>query len=105
MLRPMTSRRARRVQRIGPFETTLFRYPGKGGWHFAIVPEPLAPPPTRPWGRTPVTATVDAVTWTTSLWVDRKQRRSLLAVPKAHRGAKGHGDAVKVTLVVADDDD
>lgn len=90
--------------RIGPFETTLFRAPGKGGWHFAVVPRDLAPKATRPWGRTPVVATVDDQTWSTSVWVDTKSRRSLLAVPKARRGRKSDGDAVIVTLVVDDDD-
>lgn len=101
----MSARSWSRQTRIGPFATTLFRYPGKGGWHFAIVPRDLAPPATRPWGRTPVVATVDGETWTTSVWADRKSHRSLLAVPKARRGGKGHGDAVTVTLVVAHDDD
>jgi hypothetical protein len=100
----MPARLPSRQTRIGPFETTLFRYPGKGGWHFAIVPERLAPAATRPWGRTPVVATVDDETWTTSVWLDRKSNRSLLAVPKARRAGKGHGDAVTVTLVVNDED-
>ena len=59
--RPGTGRTTR-----GPFQTTLFRYAGKGAWYFAIIPKSVAPPATRPWGRTPVTATVDDVTWETS---------------------------------------
>jgi Domain of unknown function (DUF1905) len=86
-------------QTRGPFATTLFRYAGKGGWHFAIIPSKVAPPATRPWGRTPVTATVDGRTWTTSIWRDTKSHRSLLAVPKARRGAKGDGDTVIVTFL------
>lgn len=100
----MPPRRRPRRSTIGPFETTLLRYPGKGGWHFAIVPRALAPAATRPWGRTPVVATVDDQTWTTSVWRDTKSKRSLLAVPKARRGTKGDGDAVIVTLVVEDED-
>lgn len=96
--------RSRRPARIGPFATTLFRYRGTGGWHFAIVPKSLAPPVARPWGRTPVRATVDDATWNTSVWRDSKSDRSLLAVPKAHRGGKGHGDGVTVTLEVLDDE-
>jgi hypothetical protein len=82
----------------------LFRYPGKGGWTFAPVPKSLAPKPTRPWGRTPVEASVDGVTWTTSLWRDSKNDRSLLAVPKDRRPGKGHGDSVRIVLRVIDDD-
>ncbi|MBL8139215.1 MAG: DUF1905 domain-containing protein [Acidobacteria bacterium] len=92
-------------ERRGPFATTLFRYSGKGAWHFAIIPADIAPPATRPWGRTPVTATVDGVTWETSIWRDTRSGRSLLAVPKKHRAGKGDGDSVTVTFVFEPDDD
>jgi Domain of unknown function (DUF1905) len=100
-----TPRRTPPTRRIGPFRTTLFRYPGKGGWHFAIVPKALAPPPTRPWGRTPVRATLNDASWDGSVWRDSKSDRSLLAVPKAHRGTKGDGDKVTVTLEFEPDDE
>jgi Domain of unknown function (DUF1905) len=99
-----THARAERRNR-GPFETTLFRYSGKGAWYFAIIPADIAPPATRPWGRTPVTATVDGVTWETSIWRDTKSGRSLLAVPKKYRAGKGDGDPVTVTFVFDPDDD
>lgn len=101
--RPKRSRAG--PERRGPFATTLVRYQGKGAWYFAIIPKAMAPPVTRPWGRTPVTATVDGVTWTTSVWRDSKSHGSLLAVPKKHRGAKGDGDLVTVTLEFEPDDD
>jgi hypothetical protein len=101
----MPALRGPRQERRGPFETTLFRYGGKGAWYFAIIPREVAPPATRPWGRTPVTATVDDATWETSLWRDSKSNRSLLAVPKKHRGGKGDGDAVTVTFTFEPDDD
>ena len=82
-------------QRRGPFVSRLFRYPGKGGWTFAPIPAKLAPPVTRPWGRTPVQAIVDGVAWDTSIWRD-KRGDSLLAVPAHIRGTKGDGDAVTV---------
>jgi len=75
----------------------MFRYPGKGGWHFAPVPKRLAPHPTAAWGRTPVEATVDGITWRTSVWRGR-DGRTLLAIPARVRGPKGDGDAVRVTL-------
>jgi hypothetical protein len=81
-----------------PFLAVLFRYPGKGGWTFAPVPPEHAPPPTRPWGRVPVRATVDGRSWDTSVWHDRAQG-PLLPVPRAIRGEKGDGDAVLVELV------
>jgi hypothetical protein len=80
------------------FKATLFRYPGEGGWTFAPVPDRCAPPVTHGWGRTPVRATVDGVTWETSVWRDTKSDRTLLAVPKRVRGKKDHGDTVEVEL-------
>lgn len=43
-------------------------------------------------------ATVDGITWETSVWRDSKGDRSLLAVPKRVRGSKGHGDKVRITI-------
>lgn len=89
------SRRHAVRHRRGPFVSRLFRYPGKGGWTFAPIPERLAPPATRPWGRTPVHAVVDGTAWNTSIWRD-KHGVSLLAVPARIRGPKGDGDRVTV---------
>lgn len=85
------------------FTARLWRYPGKGGWTFAVIPPRSAPPVTRRWGRTPVKATVDGVTWDTSVWRG-KDRRSLLAVPKHIRGTKGDGDTVRVEIAFDPDD-
>lgn len=79
------------------FQATLWRYPGKGGWYFATVPDDYAPPVTHGWGRTPVRAMVDDHEWQTSVWRG-KDGRTLLAVPKEARGAKGDGDTVQVAL-------
>jgi hypothetical protein len=81
----------------GEFTSQLFTYPGKGGWTFTTVPERFAPPVTESWGRTPVEATVDGTTWKTSVWRE-KSGRTLLPVPKRVRGAKGHGDRVRVRI-------
>jgi hypothetical protein len=80
------------------FTATLFRHPGAGGWHFAVVPAAKAPPVTHGWGRTPVVATVDGHIWKTSVWRDSRGKRTLLAVPKKVRGSKGDGDRVSVGL-------
>ena len=79
------------------FRSKLFRYPGKGGWHFAPVPAKYSPPVTHSWGRTPVDATVDGHTWKTSVWRE-KSGRTLLAVPKQARCGKEAGDMVRVEL-------
>jgi hypothetical protein len=54
---------------------------------------------TRPWGRTPVRAVVDGVSWETSLWRDSKNDRALLAVPARLRGRKKSGDHVTVEFM------
>ncbi len=86
-----------RLHRVS-FRARLFKYPGKGGWHFAPVPAKYAPPVTHGWGRTPVRAEVDGKCWTTSVWRDQEGTRTLLAVPARVRGTKGDGDLVRVTL-------
>jgi hypothetical protein len=93
------------VQSRGPFVSRLLGYPGKGGWTFVPIPKRLAPPVTRPWGRTPVRAVVDGVGWSTSIWRDRKSDGALLAVPARIRGRKGHGDTVTVAFAFELDDD
>lgn len=86
------------------FESTLFRYPGKGGWTFAPVPPEHAPPVTHGWGRTPVHAIVEGHAWETSVWRG-KDGRTLLAIPKPVRGRLGHGDVVQVSIRWTDDED
>jgi len=81
----------------GDFRAKIFKYPGKGGWHFVVVPDRLAPPVTHGWGRTPVDATVDGTSWETSVWRG-KDGRTLLAIPAKVRGTKGDGDGVKVSI-------
>ena len=81
----------------GEFTGTLYRHPGPGGWHFVALPDELAPRATHAWGRTPVRATVDGMTWDTSVWKG-KDGGTLLAVPKRVRGGKGDGDEVTVRV-------
>jgi hypothetical protein len=81
----------------GAFTGKLFRYPGKGGWHFVVVPDTFSPPVTHGWGRTPVDATVDGMSWRTSVWRG-KDGRTLLAVPAKVRRGKKDGDDVRVRL-------
>jgi hypothetical protein len=91
-----------RTIRRGPFTTTLARIPGKGGWTYVSVPKRLAPPITRAWGRTPVHATIDDVSWDTSVWRS-KDGSGFLPVPKRVRGDKDAGARVRVTFAYEDD--
>jgi Domain of unknown function (DUF1905) len=89
-------------KRRGPFTTTLARIPGKGGWTYVTVPKRLTPPITRAWGRTPVLAVVDGVSWETSVWRS-KTGEGFLPVPKRIRGEKEQGDRVTVEFSFVDD--
>ncbi|MGY1779260.1 DUF1905 domain-containing protein [Geodermatophilus sp. SYSU D01036] len=82
-----------------PFDATLVRWPGAGGWVFAPVPEEHAPETAGPFGRVPVTATVDGRTWSTSVWRDRAAGW-LLPVPARIRRGKDDGDVVMVDVEV-----
>jgi hypothetical protein len=82
------------------FRATLWRYPGKGGWHFVTVPPRCAPSHHQAWGRAPVTATANERTWKTSTWRG-KDGRVLLALPTLVRGTLQKGDRVWVTLEFA----
>jgi len=85
------------------FTATLFTTEGKGGWTFAPLPAELELPVTGAWGMTPVVASVDGLTWNTTIWRDTKNQRTLLPVPKKIRRNKGHGDSVQVTLRLDDE--
>lgn len=81
------------------FESELAQWHGPAAWHFVSVPEQYAPDFAGSFGRAPVIATVDAHTWATSVWRDKKSGW-LLAVPKRVRGTKTDGDAVTVSIEV-----
>ncbi len=90
-----------RDSQLTEYTGELVEWDGPAAWHFVRVPEPLAPDFAGAFGRVPVIATVDGITWTTSVWRD-KNAGWLLAVPKKVRRGKGDGDAVTVTIKVDD---
>lgn len=92
-LRPSVS-----LDQVHRFTAKIFHTGGKGGWTFAPLPLSLKPPVTGSWGMTPVIATVDGKTWSTTIWRDTKMKRTLLPVPKKIRGSKGDGDKVAVEI-------
>ena len=79
----------------------MVEWDGPAAWHFVRVPEEHAPDFAGAFGRVPVIATVDDVTWPTSVWRD-KSAGWLLAVPKKVRRGKGDGDTVRVSIEVDD---
>ena len=91
------ARRASTKAEHATFTATLWRWPGKGGWVFARVPEERAPPVAGPWGRMPCVARVDGTEWKTSVWRDSRHGW-LLPVPARIRGKKDDGDEVLIEL-------
>jgi hypothetical protein len=85
--------------RPAEFTGELVEWDGPAAWHFVRVPEEKAPDFAGAFGRVPVVATVDDVTWETSVWRD-KNSGWLLAVPKKIRRGKGDGDFVTVEIEV-----
>jgi len=81
------------------FTATLVRWPGPSSWVFAAVPAEHAPDTAGPFGRVPVTATVDGMTWSTSVWRGRDSGW-LLAVPARVRRGKDDGATVLVAIAV-----
>jgi hypothetical protein len=81
------------------FEVALRRWTGPAAWVFAAVPDDQVVLPPGPFGRVPVVATVDDVTWSTSVWRDR-EHGWLLAVPARVRRGKDDGDTVVVSVTV-----
>jgi hypothetical protein len=82
-----------------PFTARLFEWDGPAAWHFVEVPQECAPDDAGAFGRTPVVATVDDVTWSTSVWRERGGRW-LLPVPARVRRGKGDGDSVTAAIEV-----
>jgi hypothetical protein len=83
------------------FVGELFLWPGQAAWHFVTIPDEHAPDFAGAFGRVPVVATVDEMTWSTSVWRDTSAGW-LLAVPKRVRRGKGDGDSVLVSIEVDD---
>ena len=84
---------------LGTFEAELFEWDGPAAWTFVRVPARCAPEVIGPFGRVPVTASVDGNEWSTSVWRD-KRAGWLLPVPKRMRPGKDDGDSVSVSLEV-----
>ncbi|MBP9687821.1 DUF1905 domain-containing protein [Candidatus Woesebacteria bacterium] len=65
----------------------LWLYPGNASWHFLTIPEEISNEIStryaehkRGWGSLPVTATIGATSWDTSIFPDKESRGYLLPV-------------------------
>ena len=88
----------------------LWQYEGAGGWHFVTIPDELVEEvrelsegSRKPFGSSPVEATIGSSIWTTSIFADRKRDSFLLPVKAGVRDAENllAGDQVQVKLTLA----
>jgi hypothetical protein len=85
----------------------LWRYPGKGGWHFMNL-SPVQSEEirirfgadARGWGSLPATIRIGKTEWRTSLFPDKKTQTYLFAVKSAVRNAEEVEDGEMVDAVV-----
>jgi Domain of unknown function (DUF1905) len=89
------------------FEAEVWLTPGEAGWHFVTLPpEPADEIRARrsgaPFGTVPVTVTVGATSWDTSLFADRKSASYLLPIKAEARRREGVaiGDRIMVTVTL-----
>jgi hypothetical protein len=87
------------------FSADAWLNPGAAGWHFATLPpevadEVRARTQQRPFGSVPVTATVGATSWETSIFADTRSASYLLPLKANVRRREriAAGDLVTVTL-------
>ena len=67
-------------------------------WTIARLPKKFVIEAVHPFGRTPVVATLNGKSWTTSLWTE-KSGETMIAVPKKVRGKFEAGDEVEISFV------
>ena len=88
----------------------IWVYPGKGGWHFIMLPTDVAAQIkaamaglARPWGSLGVTAVIGKTRWATSLFPDKASGSLLLPVKASVRQRERlkAGDAPIVTIEIA----
>lgn len=87
------------------FTAECWRHEGEAAWHFVTLPPELADEieartAGRPFGTVPVTATIGATSWETSLFADRKSASYLLPLKGEARRREGIGDGDRVTVAV-----
>ena len=69
------------------FSSSMWKYAGKGGWHFISLPEEMASEiraairsEEEGWGRLKATVQIGSSRWDTAIWYDTKQKTYLLPV-------------------------
>lgn len=93
------------------FQSKVWKYKGKGGWHFVTLPQILSNkirknhgPDEEGWGRLKTKAKIGKSEWNTAIWYDSKQNAYLLPVKSLVRRSEKieTGLTVKVVLFFQD---
>lgn len=74
------------------FKARIWRYPGKGGWHFVSLPQDLGieiraqfRDSEEAWGRLKVKACIGRSEWRCAIWYDSKHKTYLLPLKASIR--------------------
>ena len=85
----------------------VWRYPGKGGWHFANLSRRQSAEirirfaeQRRGWGSVPVTVRIGRTVWQTSLFPDKKSPTYIFAIKADVRERERIGDGDTISAVV-----
>jgi hypothetical protein len=94
------------------FVAELWIYHGEGAWHFVTLPEEYAPEvkvisqgwQDKGFGSVKVSVSVEGISWSTSLFPDRKSGSYILPVKKEIRSRLnvGAGDKLSISLRLSD---
>lgn len=87
--------------------STVWVYPGMAAWRFLGIPEKegreikeRVGAHARGWGSLPVTVTIGATTWNTSIFPDKKSGSYLLPLKVKVRNAENISDNSEVTYLL-----
>ncbi len=89
------------------FRAEMWKYSGKGGWHFFSLPETISSEirayfksEEEGWGRMKATAKIGTTEWKTAIWFDTKQNTYLLPVKGEIRRKENIAAGDEAELVV-----
>lgn len=78
------------------FQSKLWLYPGKAGWHFFTLPKKLAKEinkhfyvSKKAWGSIPLKVKINNTSWDTSIFPDKKSESFVLPIKKEIRLKEG----------------
>jgi hypothetical protein len=95
------------VKKIYSFKAKVWLYPSNAAWHFVTLPQDDAKDINyyfgevkRGWGSLPVTVTLGATSWKTSIFPDKESRSYLLPLKAQVRKKEGVKEGDEISLLV-----